>query len=196
MSVYHGQADKICPNCNSPFAFSNRHKDQVFCSKKCACEARTKHRVFSCERCGCQFEGKKAGRRFCSRACHNRSIVHPVRESKSYRMMSINGACVRVHRYVMEQHLGRKLRSDEVVHHKDGNKQNNDISNLEIVSPSEHPYKHCSYRNDKEKTCNRCKVVKPLEDFNRSNACKDGRASFCRVCKNESMREFRRLAKQ
>jgi hypothetical protein len=42
------------------------------------------------------------------------------------------------HRYVMESFLGRKLSSDEIIHHKDKNKLNNDISNLEIVSRSEH----------------------------------------------------------
>ena len=34
----------------------------------------------------------------------------------------------------MEHSLGRKLLSTENVHHIDGNKQNNDISNLELWS--------------------------------------------------------------
>lgn len=42
------------------------------------------------------------------------------------------------HRKVMEQYLGRKLLSEEIVHHIDGNKLNNDISNLELTNRSKH----------------------------------------------------------
>lgn len=46
------------------------------------------------------------------------------------------------HRVVMEEFLGRALSSDEIVHHIDGNKQNNDISNLTVMSRSEHIREH------------------------------------------------------
>lgn len=39
-----------------------------------------------------------------------------------------------VHRIVIEQHLGRPLFSHENVHHKDGNRANNRLSNLELWS--------------------------------------------------------------
>ena len=42
------------------------------------------------------------------------------------------------HRIVMENHIGRLLLSNEVVHHIDGNKQNNCADNLEWVTPKEH----------------------------------------------------------
>ena len=38
------------------------------------------------------------------------------------------------HRLAVEEHLGRYLLPTEVVHHKDGNPANNDISNLEVFS--------------------------------------------------------------
>lgn len=42
------------------------------------------------------------------------------------------------HRIVAEKKLGRKLRSDEMVHHKDGNKQNNSPGNLTIITRGKH----------------------------------------------------------
>ena len=46
---------------------------------------------------------------------------------------------VREHRLVMEQNLGRYLTMSEVVHHKDGNRQNNLMDNLELFARnSEH----------------------------------------------------------
>jgi hypothetical protein len=51
---------------------------------------------------------------------------------EGYRRIRVNGKSVSEHRYVMEQHLGRKLLRTESVHHRDGDKLNNDISNLEL----------------------------------------------------------------
>lgn len=46
------------------------------------------------------------------------------------------------HRYVMERFLNRPLSPDEIVHHKDGDIYNNDISNLQLVTRSEHQSIH------------------------------------------------------
>ncbi len=46
------------------------------------------------------------------------------------------------HRYIMEQYLGRKLERWEVVHHKDSDKSNNSIENLEVLSLSKHSRLH------------------------------------------------------
>ena len=43
-----------------------------------------------------------------------------------------------VHRRKMENELGRKLKYNEVVHHIDGNKLNNDLNNLQLMTRQEH----------------------------------------------------------
>jgi len=42
------------------------------------------------------------------------------------------------HRVIAEQIIGRKLLPGEVVHHKDRNRANNDPSNLQVMSRSDH----------------------------------------------------------
>ena len=45
-------------------------------------------------------------------------------------------------RYLMEEYLGRKLREDEEVHHKDHDKTNDVIENLKVINSTEHRKHH------------------------------------------------------
>lgn len=49
---------------------------------------------------------------------------------------------VLMHRIIMENHLNRVLNANEVVHHLDGNKHNNDITNLQLLTNEAHSLLH------------------------------------------------------
>lgn len=69
-----------------------------------------------------------------------------------------------LHRVLMENHLGRLLRPDELVHHKNEVKKDNRIENLEVVSRADHTKIHKPQGEFLRKKCAFCKkeiLVKP-----------------------------------
>ena len=78
-------------------------------------------------------------------------------KQKHYDAIYADGRKQDKHRYIVEQMLGRKLDTNEVVHHKDGDKWNNDPSNLEVMTREEHTRLHQTGRKYGEEMRQKCR---------------------------------------
>ena len=61
---------------------------------------------------------------------------------KQYKTIKFGNYTRTEHRLIVEKKLGRRLTSDEIVHHIDGNKWNNDPDNLMVMTREEHARAH------------------------------------------------------
>ena len=84
----------------------------------------------------------------------------------------------------MERHLGRKLTKDEIVHHKDGDKTNNDIKNLELMLRGKHTNFHRKKTEMVEISCAFCNKKIVMRKKRYENRKKHGQKSFLcsRLC--------------
>ena len=83
---------------------------------------------------------------YSSRRKNDYSEINSI-DSSGYKHTTRTGANVRTHRYVMEQFLGRNLLPEEHVHHIDGDKTNNNISNLFLFPSGRFHHLYHAYVN-------------------------------------------------
>lgn len=62
--------------------------------------------------------------------------------NKGYIETVVNGKRSLLHRVIYEEYHNVILTNKDVIHHIDGNKENNDVSNLELTNNSEHAKLH------------------------------------------------------
>lgn len=96
---------------------------------------------------------------------------------------------VYMHRYVMAKHLGRYLTTDEVVHHIDEDRTNNDLSNLELMNATEHAKHHLQTVERTEVACTNCgKIFERTE--RQINKSISGNLFCSKKCNKMYVREF------
>ena len=108
---------------------------------------------------------------------------HPRRNSKGLYPL---------HRVLMENKVGRQLGPGEIVHHKDENKENDRIGNLELKTRSEHSAHHAKKVKKVECYCGHCGrtfLLKPFKKRLRLKRAKNGIIYCNHPCWVESMRQ-------
>ena len=98
---------------------------------------------------------------------------HPYKQTGNHRIRRIDE-----HRWVMEQKIGRRLGRLEFVHHINGDKRNNRIENLKIVTPKEHAIEHGQWKHKEIKKCEWCG-----NDFKPSPTKRDRAKTCCKICR-------------
>jgi hypothetical protein len=128
---------KKCLSCGEEFFVCPSWIKRKFCSQKCYWQDMTKRKPWN--------YGIKDTKHMGPNSNHWKGGKYKM--TSGYVVLTINGSKLCEHRVVMEKWLGRKLSSLEIVHHKDMNVENNDISNLELMDWGVHTSYHHKLRH-------------------------------------------------
>ena len=107
-------------------------------------------------------------------------------DKKGYPCIYFAGKNIKLHVYIWELSNGGKPKDMEI-HHKDFNKQNYDIKNLELLSKTDHRRIHAGWIRVggiwTKKPCNRCNTIYTLDNFYERKGYTP--SALCKKCHNE-----------
>lgn len=138
--------EKSCNICHSLFhVIYHRAKSAKYCSNECRYIGMKGRGLtpYKCQHCHKEFlDSASTKRKFCSRECVNKSskeTFKPVFSTVRKMMIARNMVekCIRCGFNEFKQILG--------IHHKDRNRHNNDLSNLEVLCPNCHSIEHMKH---------------------------------------------------
>ncbi len=118
--------------------------------------------------------------------------------SNGYLFRKANGIRLLEHRRLWEEHYEETIPSGYEIHHLDGNKLNNSLENLQLLSHRSHMRLHRGWievKNQWWKVCSHCGELKSLSDY---YVCeKYGTTqNCCKVCKCKEGKERRYILRK
>lgn len=146
-------ADYVCEVCHVAFRVSASTRQRRYCSKECEATARTLGPLeCACHQCGRVFtyprNQERRHRRYCSLQCLGIARRHGRRMTSSgYIDIRLpDGSWTQEHNYIMSQIIGRPIADNEEVHHRNLIRSDNDPSNLQLLTKSEHRRLHMTMK--------------------------------------------------